>query len=237
MPPERISTVARRIARKTHSFDWSFGSVIEERPKLGILVMRVIECWSITENRITGMLAHFLKLDFVAAFNMLHAINSPKAKIDVIKAVARSALSADDYDLFSAVIKRTTGILSRRNEFCHWIWASSSALPDDLLLLDPEGLQASEAKFLEMSTAQRTPGEAHGASGGWDEGYVFTEKDLQEALSDARWVDSHVSALSQLVRDPVGERGDSLRSQLRRDPLIAQTLHSQFTQKNPQAQP
>ena len=143
MPPQPLTTL--RPGDQPVSFQL-IDDAMEKRPKLAGLVMRVINIWSYTDHSLATLATNFLKADFETVTAMLQALTGVEARRAAISAAAQSTLSADDFNLFTAVMKVIRPSRKRRNDFAHFLWGILPDEPNMLLLLNPKYLAQYDAE-------------------------------------------------------------------------------------------
>jgi len=69
------------------------------------------------------------------------AMETNSAKSTAISILAERKLDADQLKLLRAIIKVAKSAQKERDKLAHWVWGTSTNLPDALLLSDPRNLQ------------------------------------------------------------------------------------------------
>lgn len=225
MPPRKL----KNVIRLEDGLQLGIGYVLGQRPEFATLIMQVIENTSRTAARVERMLAHFLKVEVHVAMKMLQSIESKGPKSAVIHAAAEHVLSPQDFELFRATLQFARASERRRDWFAHRIWATSTQVPDGLVLIDPRHMNDYEARLAEHNR-NRPKGLQFMPPGAplWGDAYVFTVADLEEDVRESFHVDQTVGRLEMLLADPAAPEADERRRELLAEPRIASKVESQL---------
>jgi hypothetical protein len=115
--------------------------VLDEKPDLAILVVKIFAIWANIERRLGVLLVHLLGADDVHAHAIFSILETQGLQTKALEAAAASALSPDDLEIFYAVLSVTNSAQKIRNRLAHWCWGKCLQRPDLLVLADPDGLK------------------------------------------------------------------------------------------------
>jgi len=222
----------------------AFGQdALADRPELAAKVMRVISVCSFIDQQLSAIMANFIKADFETVTAMLLALSGAEGRRAAMNAAAQTALSKDDYCLYTAVLKATTPPRNQRNKYAHHLWGTANYIPDGLLLIDPRYAARCDAKFAaelkayrEALAARRTqppplaPMPEHPTHDFFDYTriLVYRETDIDRDIRDALKAAELISNLTLALSDhPVAAE---MRSKLFAEPLVQQALEQKSTQ-------
>jgi hypothetical protein len=121
--------------------------VLDEKPDLAILVVKIFAVWASIERRLSVLLVHLLGADAVHAHAIFSILQTQALQTRALEAAAKSALSSDELDIFNAVLTVTNGVQKTRNRLAHWSWGKCVQRPDLLVLGDPEGLKERDTRM------------------------------------------------------------------------------------------
>lgn len=105
-------------------------------PELAALVACVITDWARVEANLGVVLLIMLGAKSRPAAAMFASLKSQQAKNDTLLAVAKVSLSAEHASMVDAVLRHLGKVANVRNQLAHGVWATSSELPDALLVMD-----------------------------------------------------------------------------------------------------
>lgn len=120
--------------------------VLNEKPDLAILVVRIFAVWASIERRLSVLLVHLLGADSVHAHAIFSILQTQALQTKAMEAAAKSALSADDLELFNAYLTVINAVQKTRNRLAHWSWGKCTQRVDLLVLGDPDGLKERDAR-------------------------------------------------------------------------------------------
>lgn len=115
-------------------------NVLLKTPALGVLPMTVISHWARIDAVLATLLSGMLKSDLMIGLAMYQRLMGGEARRSALDGAAKEALNESDYNLYLSVLKVIKPSRDRRNDFAHYMWASSPELPDALLLIDPKAV-------------------------------------------------------------------------------------------------
>ena len=121
--------------------------VLDEKPDLAILVVKIFAVWANIERRLSVLLVHLLGADEVHAHAIFSILQTQQLQTKAMEAAANSALSPDDRNVFNAVMTVTNSVQSIRNRLAHWSWGKCIQRPDLLVLGDPDGLNERDKRM------------------------------------------------------------------------------------------
>lgn len=120
--------------------------VLDEKPDFAILVVRIFSIWASIERRLSVLLVRLLGADAVPAHAIFSILQTQALQTKALEAAARSTLSPDDFDIFSAFLAVANSVQKTRNRLAHWAWGKCAQRPDLLVLADPEGLKQRDTR-------------------------------------------------------------------------------------------
>jgi hypothetical protein len=121
-------------------------SVLDDKPELAKLVASICALWGLIEHALSHWLVRVLGADAEPAIAMFATLTAQHLQIGALRAAAKAALSADDFDVFCAAINVIDSVQTPRNHLAHWIWGSCEQLPDALLLAEPKAQKERDQK-------------------------------------------------------------------------------------------
>jgi hypothetical protein len=104
-----------------------------------------------------------------------------------LDAAAKSALSPDDRDIFDAALTVVSSVQKIRNRLAHWVWGKCLQRPDLLLLADPDGLKAWDARnaaFFQSLKLNDSPFQASRFEFDLSKVYAYSKTDLEREVRD-----------------------------------------------------
>jgi len=112
--------------------------LLGQRPALAALVAETISTWSYAEHALGRSVAAMSR--GINAAEMEEYIDNWRlpARMKIVRRVATVELVAPYLATFLKVLDVITGFATRRHAFAHGVWGLVEALPDALLLVDPE---------------------------------------------------------------------------------------------------
>jgi hypothetical protein len=121
--------------------------VLDEKPDLAVLVVKIFAVWASIERRLSVLLVHLLGADSVHAHAIFSILQTQALQTKAMEAAAKSALTADELDLFNAFLTVISGVQKTRNRLAHWSWGKCVQRPDLLVLGDPDGLRDRDTRM------------------------------------------------------------------------------------------
>ena len=215
------------LSRVNASASVEFGyDALTKRPELGNLIGQVITTWSYCDAAFTAMLTHFLHADFQVVHEMYHALRSTDARRQMLQAAAEETLDTEDLLIFNAVKKCTNASRTKRNDFAHNLWGTSSEIPDALLMSRPRIISE-----YEVYEARMTSGRPENVTElvirfgkNFDKIYVYRKNDLSKEVAEAHWSWLHINALRDYVSRSVEEEREIVRNALLAEPRIQECV-------------
>jgi hypothetical protein len=77
---------------------------------------------------------------------MFSILQTQALQTKALDAAAKSTLSPEDLDIFSASLAVANSVQKTRNRLAHWAWGKCTERPDLLVLGDPEGLKERDTR-------------------------------------------------------------------------------------------
>ena len=115
----------------------SFGeSALEKNPELSSKALQAIASWSMVESRLLMVYMKLLKSPSDYAALAFLVVDNRGTKSNMIRTVAKEALSERNYKLLEAIIKTSKSYQSKRDKLAHWEWGSC-AIEDAFVLMNP----------------------------------------------------------------------------------------------------
>lgn len=106
----------------------SMGSPLLGHPEEAQLIAAVIAHWNTSEHVLAAILALLVGTDPWHAGNMLGALSSGAAKIDLVEAAGRHTLeNSSRLDGFTKLVKSARSVMNTRNTLAHGIYATDEA--------------------------------------------------------------------------------------------------------------
>jgi hypothetical protein len=112
--------------------------LLGQRPELATLVAETISTWSYAEHALGRSVAAMSRGINVAEMDGYIRDWRFHSRMRIIRRVARAELADPYLRTFLKVLKIIAGFAPRRHAFAHGIWGTVEALPNALLLVDPE---------------------------------------------------------------------------------------------------
>jgi hypothetical protein len=179
--------------------------VLNEKPDLAVLVVRIFAVWAAIERRLGVLLVHLLGADSAHAHAIFSILQTQALQTKAMEAAAKSALSVDDQELFAAYMAVISGVQKTRNRLAHWSWGKCTQRPDLLVLGDPDGLKERDARVAAHLQSMR-PGSSLielAQTGLFDlsKFYGYSKEDLEREVRDLLEADQ-VGFFFQSYLDP-----------------------------------
>jgi hypothetical protein len=121
--------------------------VLDEKPDLAIIVVKIFAVWASIERRLSVLLVHLLGADSVHAHAIFSILQTQSLQTKAMEAAAKSALPADDLEVFNAYLTVINAVQKTRNRLAHWSWAKCIQRPDLLVLGDPDGIKERDTRL------------------------------------------------------------------------------------------
>jgi hypothetical protein len=121
--------------------------VLDDKPELAILVVKIFAVWASIERRLSVLLVHLLGADSVHAHAIFSILQTQALQTKAMEAAAKSALQDDDLDVFNAYLTVINAVQKTRNRLAHWSWAKCLQRPDLLVLGDPDGIKDRDTRL------------------------------------------------------------------------------------------
>jgi hypothetical protein len=112
--------------------------LLGQRPELAALVAETISTWSFAEHALGRSVAAMSRGINAAEMEDYIANWRLPSRMKILRRVARAELKPPYLTTFLKVLDIIAGLAARRHAFAHGIWGTVEALPDALLLVDPE---------------------------------------------------------------------------------------------------
>jgi hypothetical protein len=120
---------------------------LADKPDMAILVTEIFAIWAYIEYQLSLLLVQILGATETPALAMHSVLTSQQLQAKALQAAAKAALSAHDYQIFSAVTSVVESVQTPRNHLAHWVWGRCEQRPDLLVLIDPKMYKANEIGF------------------------------------------------------------------------------------------
>ncbi|GGI19173.1 hypothetical protein GCM10010987_02980 [Bradyrhizobium guangdongense] len=144
--------------------------------------------WSYVENETALLLAKILKINTEPALAMFLAMQSSRVQIDVLTAAARTALSADDFKLFQAIMNIRRTMEGARNHLVHGLIGGSTVVKDGVLWTDQKDYVRHTATVWGTDYAQMHTKYL-------EEVFVYEADDLETIAQDLEWLHRFIGNL------------------------------------------
>lgn len=120
----------------------TFGpGLLENRPKAAALVARCVALWTEVERQQALLLAEMLQANTKPAIALFLTIQNSRIQAAVLDAVAKIVLnSADEYELFSALMSYAKSLEKERNALAHGCFGGADQITDGVAWIDPIAL-------------------------------------------------------------------------------------------------
>jgi hypothetical protein len=205
------------------------GDVFRGRPRFAELVAETIASWAQVEAGLGSVLASLIDVSQGAAITLFQEMESVRARIRVIKRLARKKLTEQDSALINASLDVVTSIGQKRHDFAHKIWGFVDLLPDSILLAEPTIM--SEATISMKRLAEQLQSEKEVK---WQPVFdyrlihVYKLKDLEDVCGDMQLANFIVARINLLAQE--GEEiKSSGRDLLKSEPRIQLALDTNQT--------
>jgi len=112
--------------------------LLGQRPELAVLVAETISTWSYAEHALGRSVAAMSRgINTAEMEDYIENWRLPK-RMKIVRRVATAELADPYLPTFLKVLDVIAGLAMRRHAFAHGVWGHVEALPDALLLVDPE---------------------------------------------------------------------------------------------------
>ncbi len=186
-------------------------------PKIANFVLQVISAQAHIDAYFDHVYIHLMGAEPKLAFAGLDALSGSEARRNLIRSVARAALSEQNYNLLLAVQKIIKPTRDRRNDFAHGMWGDATRPTDSPVLIPPVAITSALASDRGKPYQEKTFIDPSLC-------YVYTEKDAIQIYFDSndhmRIAGQFLAGINWLVEISNEKQLDQLRS----DPLVAPTL-------------
>ncbi|WP_128964643.1 hypothetical protein [Bradyrhizobium guangdongense] len=190
LPRRKPSGKARqKLSNRYPKAKATFGiRFIEDQPECAVIFARCVVKWSYVENETALLLAKILKINTEPALAMFLAMQSSRVQIDVLTAAARTALSADDFKLFQAIMNIRRTMEGARNHLVHGLIGGSTVVKDGVLWTDQKDYVRHTATVWGTDYAQMHTKYL-------EEVFVYEADDLETIAQDLEWLHRFIGNL------------------------------------------
>jgi hypothetical protein len=160
-------------------------------PNMAILVAEIFAQWASIERELGVLLVRLLGADAAPAHAIFGILLTQSLQTKALEAAARSSLSAEHFEAFTAVMTVIDGVKKTRNKLAHWAWAKCKQRPDLLVLADPDFIKEHDSNaiaFFQRFDPNEAYFKEHWAKIQFDPSafYAYTEKDLEREVRDLK---------------------------------------------------
>jgi hypothetical protein len=206
------------------------------RPKLAPYIAEIVAGWADIEANIGAMLSFILEAEFSVTAAMLSSIRSSSGQFDAVAAAGSAKLYDPDLELLEAILLVARGAAKKRNAIAHHIYGYSEALPEALLLIEPEAY-AEVFVTINKSTAGGLKLPSFGPiMPDKRRTFVYREADFREIISEFKTVAKCV-VLASLHLDPKVGKPDVFYTEVCAEPLIGAALTRVRNSRQPRPKP
>jgi hypothetical protein len=218
------------LHRRYHKGPWSVGiGMLDERPDHARIIGQCLTMWPEVEITMALLLAILMKANSNdAAVAVYLSIRAGRGRKNAMEAAAHITLSAQDFELFGAVMIVFAATEAKRNHLAHGNWGVCEAVADGVLWVQSENY----SKWI-LSQIRREPTPDDAAHSELAKHlFVYKTKDLMEVKAD-------IVATRQIIADFIwylrrdlmhgGIPSDVVYLQLCSEPRIAGALHQMRT--------
>jgi len=121
---------------------------LNDKPELAKLVASIFAHWAAIEQWLSLILVRILGADAEPAIAMFSTLTAQHLQMGALDAAAKAGLTADEYDVFLAVIEVTDSVQTPRNHLAHWTWGSCLGLSDALCLAEPKAQKERDRQMI-----------------------------------------------------------------------------------------
>jgi hypothetical protein len=199
MPPYRPA------GKKAKETVFIRSQVAELYPALSARAARCFALGAQIESLYGLILTTMLDADAKPAAAMYRSLTSLNAQSAAVQAAAEAVLNDDELDVLAAISSLCNRAMKHRHRLAHWIWGSSFAYPEAIILIDPVVL-------LEFETGAVRFTSPHDGRGLLDpfpvsSCYVYDEDALEEAVRNLAEAERLLAEFRVSVIPGVRERG------------------------------
>jgi hypothetical protein len=121
---------------------------------------------------------------------MYSTLTAQHLQLGALDAAAKAALTADDYDIFSAAVAVSDRVQAARNHLAHWAWGGCKQRPDLLVLANPKMLRERNSRVASALQKAASPLDADpehiAAINLFDDSEIlaYSKSDLERAIRD-----------------------------------------------------
>jgi hypothetical protein len=132
---------------------------------------------------------------------MYLSIDGFRAQARVLEAAAKTALTQDNFHVFSATMRFIRINYNTRNEMAHWTWGVTDFLPDALVILEPKihkKLYSLQFNLLDQDLRKIVPRLAELNREQEISTFVYRESDLAKCADDMFSMITGIDTLSAI---------------------------------------
>jgi hypothetical protein len=195
-------------------------NVLADKPDMAALVCNIFAIWAKIEFELSLLMVRVLGADAAPALAMYAKLNTQNLQMVALEAAAKAALSADEFEVFEAMVSITDSVQTPRNHLAHWIWGGCKERPDLLVLADPRILKEREARLashFQARDASKLSWNDFALVAQFDQGSVlaYSKADLERAAHDLNETDDALLVFEMF-----------LHPDLKQNPLKVMVTHS-----------
>jgi hypothetical protein len=233
-------------------------NILDHRPELAYKAMKVVADWASLETSVAGLFLTMTGAHPSEGAAILEAIKSNVTHMAVVGAVAKIALTEEQFEIFEVLIKLYKRYGDQRNKIAHGIWGIATDRPDALLLTSTSSVlrerAESEARSRQRDAAleafhrdfEKRRADGLGLSGlrpqmpaepdfSYDDVFVYVARDFESLSGHIENLAMHFSKLQMIVTKHVAS--EKFWSEIVAAPEIREILDRKSrTQSPPQAQ-
>jgi hypothetical protein len=171
------------------------------RPKLAAYVAQVIAGWAQVELALASVLARYTSRNIEQSIDMYLSIDGFRAQARLLEAAAKTALTRDNFHVFSATMRFIRINYNTRNEMAHWTWGVTDFLPDALVILEPKihkKLYSLQFNLLDQDLRKIVPRLAELNREQEISTFVYRESDLAKCADDMFSMITGIDTLSAI---------------------------------------
>jgi hypothetical protein len=121
-------------------------NVLADKPDIAIIVVRIFAVWAAIERELNILLVRLLGADAKPVHAVFSILQTQGLRTAALEAAAKSTLSTEDFDIFSAALSVANSAQKTRNRLAHWAWGKCEQRPELLVLGDPDGLKERDTR-------------------------------------------------------------------------------------------
>lgn len=195
-------------------------SVLEQRPKLAILVAQIISQWSVVEMYVGNVFACLIGANNDSAMIMYDSLRTAGAKHSTMQSLARHRIHPEDMKLFQAVLNAIKPVEVKRNAFARCTINSRDDLPDGIILVDPR--HVARAVYARMLHSTLPPSFQNVSDELKRKSLIYREADLRLILKEIEEAQELAFYLAGLFLS--GDHLPDARSRLQSSARVAKEL-------------